>query len=235
MFTQCTHCKAVFRVTMKEITTAQGKLRCGECANTFDAMGTLSNTLPGKNQGETMNGVQKSEAFANKNHNHVPDKTIAKPFFTSPLWISLAIALLSLLLLLQVLYTYRNWFAHQPLTSSLTRSFCNITKCEITPQRKVNQIEILSKNVYGHPNDPESLIVSASLKNQSKHKQPYPLIEVSFLNKNEETVALQRFRPESYTKKSASNEYFKPGATLNFRMKIADPGNEAVRFQFRFL
>lgn len=235
MFTQCSHCKAVFRVTMKEITTAQGKLRCGECANTFDAMETLSNTLPGENQGDKMSGAQKSEAFANRRHNNVSEQTSNKPFFTRPLWISLAVTLLTVLLLLQVLYTYRNWFAHQPLTSSLTRSFCEITKCEITPQRKVNQIEILSKNVYGHPNDPNSLIVSASLKNQSKHKQPYPLIEVSFLNKKEEIVALQRFRPESYTKNTSGEKYFNPGEVLTFRMKIADPGNEAVRFQFRFL
>lgn len=235
MFTQCTYCKAVFRVTMKEITTAQGKLRCGECANTFDAMETLSNTLPGENQEAPMSGEQRSEAFANRRPSNATDQAIKKPFFTNPLWISLAIALLVALLLLQVLYTYRNWFAHQPLTASLTRSFCEITQCEITPQRNVNQIEILSKNVYGHPNDPHSLIVSASLKNQSKHKQPYPLIEVSFLNKNEETVALQRFRPESYTSNNADHKYFNPGETLNFRMKIADPGSEAVRFQFRFL
>ncbi|CAA6802439.1 MAG: MJ0042 family finger-like protein [uncultured Thiotrichaceae bacterium] len=182
-----------------------------------------------------MSGTQKSEAFANRRHNETIKHKSTRPFFATPLWISLAVALLAILLLLQVLYTYRNWFAHQPITASLTRSFCEITECEITPQRKVNQIEILSKNVYGHPNDPNSLIVSASLKNQSKHKQPYPLIEVSFINKEEETVALQRFRPESYTKKNAGQEFFLPGETLTFRMKIADPGSEAIRFQFRFL
>lgn len=234
MFTQCTHCKAVFRVTMKEITTAQGKLRCGECANTFDAMETLSNTLPSENLGDKLSSTQKSEAFAKRHHSNDDNKS-DKPFFIRPLWISLVITLLVSLLLLQVLYTYRNWLAHQPLTASLTRNFCKITNCVITPQRQVNQIEILSKNVYGHPNDPNSLIVTASLKNLATHKQPYPLIEVSFLNKKEEIVALQRFRPDSYTKNKPGHEYFNPGETLTFRMKIMDPGSEAVRFQFRFL
>ena len=46
MYTQCSHCKAIFRVTMKELTAAQGLLRCGECDAVFDAMKALSTTLP---------------------------------------------------------------------------------------------------------------------------------------------------------------------------------------------
>ncbi|WP_308873456.1 MJ0042-type zinc finger domain-containing protein [Thiothrix subterranea] len=46
MYTQCNHCNAIFRVTMKELTAAQGLLRCGECDNIFDAMKSLSQTLP---------------------------------------------------------------------------------------------------------------------------------------------------------------------------------------------
>ena len=46
MYTQCNHCKAIFRVTMKELTAAQGLLRCGECDAIFDAMKSLSTTLP---------------------------------------------------------------------------------------------------------------------------------------------------------------------------------------------
>ncbi|QTR48893.1 MJ0042-type zinc finger domain-containing protein [Candidatus Thiothrix anitrata] len=46
MYTQCSHCKAIFRVTMKELTAAQRLLRCGECDTIFDAMKSLSTTLP---------------------------------------------------------------------------------------------------------------------------------------------------------------------------------------------
>ena len=46
MFTQCTKCKAIFRVNLREVTIAKGKLRCGECYAVFDATKTLSTTMP---------------------------------------------------------------------------------------------------------------------------------------------------------------------------------------------
>lgn len=231
MFAQCSHCKAVFRVTMKEITTAQGRLRCGECDHVFNAMDTLSNTLPAEYQNKPIKGSQSTDAFREKETRTKQDK----PFFTKPLWMSLAIGFLVLLLLMQILYTSRNWLAHQPMTSGLTRTFCKVTGCEITPQKDVSKIDLLSKNVYAHPNDPNTLIVTASLKNLASHQQPFPLIEVSFLNDDGIAIALQRFRPESYANLSSSKKYFLPGETQNFRIKISDPGRDAVRFQFRFL
>ena len=46
MYTQCTHCKAIFRVNMREVTVAKGKLRCGECQKVFTSTETLSTTIP---------------------------------------------------------------------------------------------------------------------------------------------------------------------------------------------
>jgi len=57
---------------------------------------------------------------------------------------------------------------------------------------------------------------------------------VSFLNKKGETIALRRFRPESYLKKR-KDKLFKSKETITFKLKIEDPGAEAVRFKFRFL
>lgn len=59
MYTQCKHCKAIFRVGMKDLTTAQGLLRCGECDNIFDAMETLSTTLPDSPFSELTRNIDK--------------------------------------------------------------------------------------------------------------------------------------------------------------------------------
>lgn len=45
MFTQCTNCKAIFRVSMREVTVSQGFLRCGECLEVFDSSANLSTTM----------------------------------------------------------------------------------------------------------------------------------------------------------------------------------------------
>ncbi|MEE9351590.1 MAG: zinc-ribbon and DUF3426 domain-containing protein [Thiotrichaceae bacterium] len=239
MYTQCPHCEAIFRVSMKEITAAHGQLRCGECSNTFDAMNSLSSTLPdGLDQSmqtktaenSTHPVLSKIKNSKDKPYSATPSQDRARKYM---LWAGLG---LITLLLLQALYGSRNWLAHQPLTSQATRSACKTLGCSITPQRDPTKIEVTSRNVYAHPNEPGSLIITATMRNTAPYEQPLPLIEVSFLDKNTDTVALRRFRPEEYTPKSrVDKELFIPNETITFRIKIEDPGKEAVTFQFNFL
>ena len=52
MYTQCTHCQAVFRVTTAELTASDGNVRCGECGQVFNGLETLSVLAPeGANTG----------------------------------------------------------------------------------------------------------------------------------------------------------------------------------------
>ncbi len=247
MYTQCSHCEAIFRVSMKEITAASGQLRCGECNHTFEAMDTLSSTLPGELGGLSESGDKgqkettehrpppktrhsQSSLLRENNYSTTPSQDRARAYL-------FLVALgLVLLLLLQTLYSARDWFAHQPMTASVTRSLCKSIGCTITPQRDPTKIKVLSRNVFAHPNEPGSLIITSTIKNQSPYQQQLPLIEVSFLDKNSDVFALRRFRPEEYTQKSRTDKkFFAPNETIYFRIKIKDPGHEAVTFQFNFL
>lgn len=245
MYTQCSHCHAIFRVSMKEVTTAQGQLRCGECDHIFDAMDTLSSTLPNHLDTHLAQGNHKTQPavvslskLKQQENNTTEKKSFFKSLFArgskSSLFIILGSVLLSLLLAMQVLHSYRNWFAHQPSTAGIARTFCKLTNCKITPQRDPNNISIISRNVYAHPNESNVLIISAALKNKATYQQPLPLIEVSFLNKKGDTIALRRFRPENYLSER-KNKLFNSKETITFKLKIEDPGSEAIRFKFRFL
>lgn len=46
MFTRCTHCEATFRVTLEQLQTSSGQVRCGVCQNVFDAFVALSANDP---------------------------------------------------------------------------------------------------------------------------------------------------------------------------------------------
>jgi predicted Zn finger-like uncharacterized protein len=46
MYTQCTHCQAIFRVTTAELTASDGNVRCGECGRVFNGLETLSVLAP---------------------------------------------------------------------------------------------------------------------------------------------------------------------------------------------
>jgi predicted Zn finger-like uncharacterized protein len=46
MYTRCTHCDTVFRVTPQQLQVSSGKVRCGRCQEVFDAFSSLSAQLP---------------------------------------------------------------------------------------------------------------------------------------------------------------------------------------------
>lgn len=46
MYTQCPHCQAIFRVRASALAAARGLARCGRCHREFDALASLTDTLP---------------------------------------------------------------------------------------------------------------------------------------------------------------------------------------------
>lgn len=238
---------------MKELTAAQGLLRCGECDTIFDAMKALSTTLPEERDFADAD-LQSIERGQNRppdtrirvlpdNHSTKPvrnqnrTKTSKKHDFStrSRKFLLLSLTALALLLLLQLLYSSRDWLAEQPLTATVTRNICEMIGCEIRSPRDVSQIKMLSHSVYSHPNLPNLLIISASIQNNATFEQPYPLLEISFLNSNSEVVALRRFSAEEYAGSERSEQLMPTATPEEFSVNIADPGTDAVRFQFRFL
>ena len=46
MYTQCPKCETVFRITAAQLRIAEGEVRCGSCANSFNALTSLSDDVP---------------------------------------------------------------------------------------------------------------------------------------------------------------------------------------------
>lgn len=47
MYTQCPHCRSIYRLKVETLARAQGELLCGHCSTRFNALATLTETLPG--------------------------------------------------------------------------------------------------------------------------------------------------------------------------------------------
>lgn len=245
---------------MKELTAAQGLLRCGECDAIFDAMRNLSTTLPEERRFAPQDNVVPTDAATIA----VPEKLSKNPFekgffsekgvqaainkpttqantqrhrrqLVSSRWLLIiGITALVLMLLLQVIYSSRHWLVRYPLTANLTRQMCLSLGCEIHAPRDLQKIKLLSRNVYSHPNAPGVLTVSLSIQNDAAFAQPFPLIEISFLDKDNNVVALRRFTPSEYIK-NFQDELIQPGIPSELLLNISDPGSDAVRFQFHFM
>lgn len=210
MYTQCTQCAAVFRVNMKELTVAQGQLRCGECDGVFNAMDTLSTTLPKKQDAKYKEDTAVEKDVLPQEYTQT---TKEKKFST--LHVLATIALIALLVG-QILYSNKTRF-----TGELKRS----------PE----QVHMISRNVISHPNDNGVLLISASIENKAEHAQPYPYVEVTLLDGKENVIALRRFKPEEYLQHYSENGVLESKKETTLQLKIADPGKKATRFNFKFL
>nr|WP_266097384.1 DUF3426 domain-containing protein [Thiothrix litoralis] len=225
---------------MKELTAAQGLLRCGECDNIFDAMKNLSQTLPEERRFAKLSTVIPAEIEEPIPIRPArPLEKLLKRFLNIKSWHSryfliIGVSALVLLLILQVLYISRNWLAQQPMTSALTQQLCALMNCDVTIPRDVRAISLLSRNIYSHPNAPKVLTISASIQNNAAFPQPYPLIEISFLDKNNKVLALRRFPPEEYMH-NFTEKLMPIGVPDELILNITDPGEDAIRFQFRFM
>ena len=228
MYTRCSHCSAVFRVTMKELTAAQGKLRCGECAGVFNAMDSLSTKLPNhtdpseKISFDSLNKKQQSGITASS-HNPIKEaiKQKEKPAQTkksgnrNKLWAALTALTLCITLGAQVWFSRDVWFSQL---------------------RQPEKVKMLSKNVFSHPSQPNTLIITASIKSFTKDSQPYPYLEARLLDIRNNTIALRRFRPHEYLERYDSGAMLQGNQAVSIRLKIQDPpGNKAKHFQFSFL
>ncbi len=212
MYTQCSNCGAVFRVNMKELTVAQGKLRCGECDGVFNAMDTLSTTLP-----------KKQNFASSENEEDFVDPDVLTPKYTRAIQKQknrvlplLAVLALLSLLISQFLYTNKGWF-----TDELKRS----------PE----QVQMISRNIISHPNDSGVLLISAAIENQAEYAQPYPYVEVTLMDNNANTIALRRFKPEEYLQNYSKNDVLQPNKQTTLQLTISDPGKKATRFNFKFM
>lgn len=251
MYTQCSHCRSTFRVNMKELTAAQGLLRCGECDTIFDAMKSLTTTLNENHsytqqlQPNTASNDQTSAILATEK------TSFWKHWFNRPKeqhyslrapkkkasWL-LIISFLSLfaLLAIQAIYTARHWLAQQPVIGHWIVATCQHVGCQINDRRNLEKIRMVSRNVFSHPNSPDVLIIKASVQNDATFPQRYPIVEISFLNKASEIVALRRFRPQEYLELTTDNALLMPiRQPKELSVNVKDPGTEAVRYHFRFL
>ena len=143
---------------------------------------------------------------------------------------------LILVLLGQYAYFNRNDLSQYPeLRPWLTR-FCALVSCNTPLRRDVSRISLVNRLVQSHPSRPNALLIEATLVNEADFPQPYPLLEIRFSDLNNQLVAGRRFRPSEYLPAGTSLQAgMPPHQPVHISLEIADPGKEAVSFQFELM
>ncbi len=156
---------------------------------------------------------------------------------TTLLW---SIATLFLCLTLMAEYTWfnRNQFSQFPELQSIFSKLCQHFECKDFAMRNPSKIELITRNVYSHPNEKDALMVNVTMKNTANFAQPYPVVQVDFSDVRGAIVAARRFFPEEYLSLQNDSEVLhllQPDADASITLEIQDPGKQAMTYEFNFM
>ena len=255
MQTKCPHCHTLFRITEAQLDMADGMVRCGFCKQVFDARAINGSSENGNQleafEDQQRQDTQQPEVSAQIEAEHeslltakpddiAPDELRAdsnsRPY--SPL--ATAAWSLAILALIAALAAEYIWFNQPELLQDqrlepLTAKLCELTDCKHLQMRDPSQIEMISRNIYTHPNEKDALMISTTLVNHASYAQPYPRVQIDFSNVRGALIASRRFIPEEYLQTDSEQlQLLQSGTPTTFGLEIKDPGNEAITYEFSF-
>jgi predicted Zn finger-like uncharacterized protein len=222
MQTECPTCKAIFRVQKEQLKQADGLVRCGQCESIFNGYDHLL-----KNRDKVAHTPEMLKRMLLGREETTPAATIG--------W-SLTITVATLALLLQIAYIQREWLVSQPPFGSYVESAClKMPWCTLQPKRDLNQLQMVSRNVYSHPNIDKALMINAVITNIAQFPQPYPTLLVSMSNVRGQIVAQRYFKPGEYLQLNNVQSLMEPGKAIPVSVEVIDPGQDALAFELDFL
>jgi hypothetical protein len=149
--------------------------------------------------------------------------------------------LLTATLIIEYAWFNRDKLNRVPQLQSWSEKICQQIDCKNISIRNPAKIELISRNVYSHPNEKGALMVNVTMKNHAEFAQPYPVMQIHFSDVRGGSVAARRFLPDEYlpkeflSDKTDSPLLLEPDTNMTFTMEIQDPGKQAMTYEFDFL
>ena len=147
--------------------------------------------------------------------------------------------LLALLLVLGIAGQYL-WFNRDSLSQNasvrpILNGFCNALRCELPALVNIRAIRSDTLVVRSHDEVANALTVNFQFRNDADFAQPFPGLALLFMDANDALVAQRRFAPEEYLPEGVANLHLMPpGAPVQVRLDILDPGGKAVNYELSF-
>ncbi|HET9032117.1 MAG TPA: DUF3426 domain-containing protein, partial [Dokdonella sp.] len=263
MYTQCPECQTVFKISSADLAAAHASVRCSHCNALFDALPSLSEQLPpepisrlerhpehlpppqlGLPVFRPNRGTQGALFLDPDDRPRAHERASGPPQFAhrrrstdqggNGIWIFGSFLLL-LLLGGEIAWAERSlWINNSSLRPAIV-DVCARLGCQVPLRKDDALLQLASRDIRPHPSVPGALIISATLQNAGDFAQPFPTVEITLSDLDEQRIAMRRFRPEEYVSDSkALVSGLAAGAKAPLVFEVADPGKNAVAFEFRF-
>jgi len=262
MYSQCPECLTIYKIGAMLLAESHGSVRCGHCNAVFDALRTLADQLPSEqvqrlevhagggpppqlavpalrpSGGQQALLFDPDERPARLRRGGTPAfarARRARPATRNWPWTLGATGLL-LCLLAQIGYAERSTLLDDVRVRLVLERVCDPLGCHLPLRHEPARLELLSRDIRPHPSVPNALIISATLRNDAAFAQAFPGVEISLSDLDENRIAMRRFLPQEYLGDAHSiASGLAPGATAALVFEVADPGKNAVAFEFKFL
>lgn len=135
---------------------------------------------------------------------------------------------------LQFFYFERDMLASEyPGLRPHLEQACAVVGCEVIPRRDLDAIEISRRDVRAHPEVEGALLIHAQLVNRAAFAQPYPSLELTLSDLQDQPMAQRRFLPKEYLGDAQDPDgLMGPGDSATITLAVHDPGDEAINFRF---
>ena len=261
MYTQCPECLTIFKLVGEDLAAAHGSVRCGHCAVVFDALHTVTEQLPAEpidilathaSQGAPPRLEQpvfrpnpaQASLFAESAERKRAAERSSLPAFAAARrrartqrnwpWL-IGSALLLLGLAGEVAWANHATWINDARVRVWLDPMCARFACHLPLRSDAATLALLSRDIRPHPSVPGALIISATLRNDATFAQPYPTVDITLSNLDEKRVAMRRFQPRDYLSDArAIGSGLAAGASTALVFEVADPGKDAVAFEFKF-
>ncbi len=249
MYTRCPHCQTVFHVGPAQLEARGGMVRCGICANAFQADQNLFETLPNNDDAAASERIATTEEITRTIPMEPP--TAAAPVDDLPLMNEFPLArkrgrvpttlwyvgglLLLALAVAQVAYFYAPQLARDTRLRPWLALYCEKTGCDIKPPRGALPIDLVQTAVAPHPRYENALRLSAVLVNRAETVQPYPLMEVALTDSEGKLLARRPFTPAQYLETPGASDGLAPNVAVRTQIDVTNVDGRAVGYEIRLV
>jgi predicted Zn finger-like uncharacterized protein len=148
-----------------------------------------------------------------------------------------ATATFVLLILIAGQFTYykREDLSRYVALRPFMESFCRTIGCSIPLMKSPQQIRLVSRDIRNPPSAENALQVRATILNEARFSQPYPLLRLDLTDVSGNIIASRQFHPEEYLPQTTDiNTGMDAKQKVEVLLNILDTQQAAVGFEFSF-
>jgi predicted Zn finger-like uncharacterized protein len=218
MFTVCPDCQTTHALTLEQLRSDRGVMRCNNCSSLFDVLEFISESKPVT--------VSKEEKPPQRLP-WEPVKTAGRAYWQAGLILGL------FLLIAQIVYFEGYALSQNPAFRPHLEKICERLNCPLPVYKNLDDFNVLQGSFVLLPD--RNYAFRAVITNQADFPQNYPTIKLTLLDYNEKPFAHRVFYPQDYLPETNGATVMIPDKTTEISLTIAAPATKVGGYTFKLI